>query len=394
MTTASRLTLAWLSLTLFMEALIYGLITPLAPYYARTLHLGAGQLGLFFAVYSVALFAASFPSGSACDRLGHRPVLAAGLLLLAASTMLFALVQGLWWLVLARVLQGAAGAAIWTAALAAATSLLPTKQRGSGLGWLMAVTGLGTIAGPVFSGAAFHSLGYAAPFLVTAGIVLLLTLPALGRFLPQTGRESRKPSSYGQVTDLKMIMIILLVAASSFSFGMLEPLLPLHLADRFAQNSRDIGLMFGYMSLVYFGTRPLWGYLGDRRGYPTLILPGLLVTALSLPTLGLAPDLVSLYLAAGIFSAACCAMTTPCLPLLAEYSDQKGEESYGRSYALVNAAYSVGLLLGPAAGGWLTDWFSFHGALLTFSLLLLLLGAGFYRYSMPHKPNPTHRPNR
>ncbi|WP_018084941.1 MFS transporter [Desulfurispora thermophila] len=385
----TRLTLAWLSLTLFMEALVYGLITPLAPYYARELNLSAGQLGSFFAVYSLALFAASFPAGSACDRLGHRPVLAAGMLLLAASTLLFALVHNLWWLVLARVLQGAAGAAIWTAALAAATALLPRQQRGSGLGWMMAVTGLGTIAGPVFSGVAFHSLGYAAPFFSTAGLVLVLALPAFGRSLSETNREAQEQSGYGNLADMKILMIILLVAASSFSLGMLEPLLPLHLTNRFHQNSRDIGLMFGYMSLVYFGTRPFWGHLGDKKGYLPLILPGLLVTAISLPALALAPDLVSLYAAAGVFSAACCAMTTPCLPLLAEYSDRKGEESYGRSYALVNAAYSVGLLLGPAAGGWLTDCFSFSGALLAFSLLLLLLGAGFYKYTARTRQTPS-----
>lgn len=123
-----------------------------------------------------------------------------------------------------------------------------------------------------------------------------------------------------------MAVVLLLVTAVSFSFGMLEPLLPLHLAREFNLDSRGIGMVFGAVSLANS------------------------------------------------------AVMTPCLPLLARYSHREGRGTCGRNFALANAAFSVGLLLGPAVGGVVAQFFSFPAAAALCSAILLALGAGILRF--------------
>ena len=377
---ANNLIFILLCASLFVEALLYGLIVPIVPHYARVLHADSGQLGLIFAVYSLALLLGSFPAGIACDRFGRRPVLLTGLVVLVTSTLLFAWVNNVWLLVLSRIFQGAAGAAIWTAGLAAATAMFPQEERGRRLGLMMAVTGLGTIAGPVFSGMVYSAWGYRATFYVTALVILPVVLAFLRFPLPEPERavKGAEPGFSAFLRTLgnpEMALVMLLIIACSFGFGMLEPLIPLHLSREFNLDSRAIGFFFGVISLSYSIVQPLWGYASDRIGYRPVIIAGLTATVLVAPALALAPGVFYVYVAGCMFSIAICAMMTPCLPLLAEYSENSGTESYGRSFGMVNAAYSMGLLLGPAVGGLVARQFSFLGATAVYSVMLLLIGA-------------------
>ena len=381
---ASNLIFVLLNASLFVEALLYGLIVPVVPYYAGVLHADSGQLGLIFAMYSLALLLGSFPAGIACDRFGRRPVLLAGLVVLMVSTLLFAWVNNIWLLVLSRIIQGAAGAAIWTAGLAAASAMFPREERGRRLGLMMAVTGLGTIAGPVFSGIVFSAWGYRATFYVTALAILPVFLAFLRLPLPEPERtaEGEEPGFkelFKSLGDSEIAMVMLLIIAGSYGFGMLEPLMPLRLFREFNLDSRAIGFFFGVLSLSYTIAQPLWGYASDRIGYRPVIIAGLAVTLLVTPALALAPGIFYVYAAGSLFGIANCAMMTPCLPMLAEHSENSGKESYGRSFGLVNAAYSTGLLLGPALGGMVAREFSFLGAAAVYSLILLLIGAGVVR---------------
>ncbi len=376
---AKNLTFVLLNIALLLEALVYGLIAPLVPHYARVLSAASGELGIIFAVYSLALLLASFPAGMACDLWGRRHVLLAGLVMLLTSTLFFAWAQNLWLMIVSRIFQGAAGAAIWTAVLAATASLFPHGERGRRLGLMMAVTGLGTIAGPVFSGLTFKLWGYQAPFLLTALAITPVTLAFVRLPLPETNRDSAAETTglggfLQSLGDKDMALVLLLVTAGSFSFGMLEPLLPLHLSRVFQMDSGEIGVFFGCLSLAYSGVEPLWGYLSDRVGYWRMILTGLTGTVVILPVLALVDQLLILYVTGCLYSFVCCAMLVPCLPLLAKYSDARGGNNYGRHFGLVNASYSVGLLLGPAVGGLVAQYFSFLGAALLYSFLLVVLG--------------------
>lgn len=362
---------------------MYGLLVPLVPYYTQAFEIGSGQLGLIFAVYSLALLSMSFQAGWTCDRVGRKPVLIAGLLFLMISTLMFAWAQSTWLLIISRFFQGAAGAAVWTAGLAAAAATIPPHEQGKKLGFMMALTGLGTIAGPVFSGLLFEEWGYQAPFIGVTLMILPITLGLL--FLPLP--EERKACSnaavgfIGTLKDPRVVLVVLLVSVVSFGLGMLEPLLPLHLTWKFGLDSGDIGIFFGVISLAFSMIQPFWGSVGDRFGYRPLILTGLICSAFLVPVLPLVPRLWLLYLTGCLFGLAINAVITPSLPLLAQYAEQKGAGNVGISFGLVNAAYSVGLLLGPVVGGFIAQNFSFLHAAVLYSVILLSMGGLIGRFN-------------
>ncbi|GBF33582.1 tetracycline efflux protein TetA [Desulfocucumis palustris] len=370
-----------LTAAIFLDSLLYGLIVPIVPYYARELRADPGLLGIIFAMYSLALLLGSFPAGYACDRLGRRPVLLAGLFMLFVSTLSFAWVNNMWLLVLSRFFQGMAGAAIWTAGLAAAAAMFPGEERGGRLGLMLSFIGLGTILGPLFSGFLLSIWGYRAPFFSTALLILPPALAFLWIRLPEpeqpgAGGDAGIFMFFKSLGDPAISLVMLLIVAASYGIGMLEPLLPLRLSRDFGLDSRGIGIIFGVMGLAYSLIQPVWGYLSDRAGHRPVMLLGLAAAAFVAPALALVPGLVYMYVAVCLFSFAASAMLTPCLPLLAEYSEKSGGEAYGKNFGLVNAAYSVGLLAGPAAGGVMAQYFSFLGAIGFYSVLLIIIGAG------------------
>jgi MFS family permease len=82
--------------------------SPLYPVYATAWHLSPLALTIVFAVYVVALLASLVVAGSLSDHIGRRPVLAAGLIGIVVSLVLFAVAGGLGLLILARIVQGLA----------------------------------------------------------------------------------------------------------------------------------------------------------------------------------------------------------------------------------------------------------------------------------------------
>jgi predicted MFS family arabinose efflux permease len=92
--------------------------SPLYAVYAERWGFSSTTLTAVFAVYALALLAALLTTGRLSDRLGRRPVLAAGLAVMAAAMAAFVLAHGVTTLYVARILQGA-GTGIATGAISA-----------------------------------------------------------------------------------------------------------------------------------------------------------------------------------------------------------------------------------------------------------------------------------
>jgi MFS family permease len=82
--------------------------SPLYVVYQARWHFSAITLTTIFGVYALVLLLALLTAGGLSDFIGRKPVLLAGLALLVASMIVFALADGVAWLYAARVLQGLA----------------------------------------------------------------------------------------------------------------------------------------------------------------------------------------------------------------------------------------------------------------------------------------------
>lgn len=370
-----------LSLLVFCDSLLYGLITPLIPYYLNHLHMSTGQIGTAMAAYSASALLLGVPCGRLCDRWGYRRVLILGLGGLLPTIILFFFALSPWSLATARLVQGAAATATWTAALALAAVAVPPSQRGSTMGTIMTASGLGVILGPVWGGIVYHYGSYRAVFasvlppLLLAFIWLILE-PGLRRLEknPLSPANQRSFLPLPVILANRQILIGLLVTiVGSACYGMLEPLIPSYLTRQFGLQEKEIGFIFGAMSLLYTLGAPLYGRVGEMLGEERVILAGNVAVIITLSGLICAPALLPCILFFCAYGPAAGFMHTPVLSYTARALEEDSSSSYGLAYGLLNTAYSIGFFAGPIIGGWLDVRFDFKIAVSFFILLLVAL---------------------
>jgi MFS family permease len=164
--------------TFFMAVTIALYATLQEPINAR---LGQGPLwfGVQFAAVVIANVVLQVPIGRAADRLGRKPFLVGGLVLLAPAVLAQGLVTSPWTMLVARLFHGVSVAMVFAPGLAAAGDLAEEGKSGTTLSVLTMAFGFGTAVGPLASGVLF-GYGFVVPFafgavLAVAALVLVAT---------------------------------------------------------------------------------------------------------------------------------------------------------------------------------------------------------------------------
>lgn len=113
---------------------------------------------------------------------------------------------------------------------------------------------------------------------------------------------------------------------------------------------------------------------------------GLIATACTVPVLGQAWSFGS---ALGFFLFAAAAgafVITPSLAYMGEATNDAGVRSFGVAYGLYNLAWGVGLLGGPALGGFLFERMGFSRLLIAWAPAVALVTIVLGRVRLSHSP--------
>jgi multidrug resistance protein len=359
------------TMTIFADMLLYGLIVPILPSYAADMGVSELAIGVLFGSYSLALLVTTPFFGTLTDRVGRRGPMIGGAVGLVAATLMFAVAASYPALVGARLLQGVAAAATWIAGLALVADLFPAQGRGRAMGIALSGMTVGVLVGPPLGGLLYEWGGYAAPFVVAAAVALV-DGAAIALLLVDPPRAASGRESLARLLGDRAILVAsgaAVVAASTW--GLLEPTLPLHLESAFGVSPTGVGVVFGLATLAYGIATPLVGALSDRWGRRPTMIVGVLGLAGAMPLVGVAPTLVLAVAGMLVVSVAYGCALIPTLPDLAEAVDRRGGGAYGAAYALYNAAYAVGMMAGPVLGGALAEWFGFPVAMAVTGLAVL-----------------------
>jgi MFS family permease len=364
------------ALAFHVDMLLYYLLVPLLPRYAEDLHLNQMEVSLLFGSYAVALLLATFPVAILTDRFGRRRPMLWGLAGLGITTLVFAFSKDFRLLLLARFLQGVAGSATWLPGMALLADHFPAESRGRAMGTAFAAANLGVLLGPPLAGFLDQHVGPSSPFLVGAGLV---ALDALGRaFLLSEVEPARSPRiPFRQLLSSPVIRLFAgAMALGSGLWALLESTMPLDLHHRLGLSPSGIGLCFAATALAHTVTSPLMGRLSDRIGRVPVLRMGLVLVALLLALPALLPKpwmVVGVMMALGSTASF---IMSPCSPAVADQVERMGSQSYASAFSILNLSYSVGLMVGPLAGGALVQ-----GLGLPWALGLAGLGFGAYLWA-------------
>jgi DHA1 family multidrug resistance protein-like MFS transporter len=164
-------------------------------------------------------------------------------------------------------------------------------------------------------------------------------------------------------------------------YGMVIPLFPFYI-EKLGAGGSQLGLLIATSALLELLFGPVWGGVSDRVGRKPILLLGLLGYSLSSLLFGLSTELWMLFASralSGVLSSATTATA------LAYISDRTSERDRGGGMGWLGAAMGLGLIVGPAAGGWLGSdslalpFFIAAGS----SLLALVLAALWLPESLP-----------
>lgn len=357
---SSRATaVALVTLATFVDLLTYSVAVPVLPDLAARLGASPTMIGLLFASFGVTLFAVSVPMGGLSDRIGRRAPMTLALAALAASTLLFAFATSLPWLFAARLVQGAADAMTWVVGLALIADLYPPQERGRIVGIMMAGTSFGLLIGPTVGGWLYEFGGIRTPFIVVAAFTALIGAGFLVIDLPRPTDPVRVPLRRVLAVPAVKACVAAAVIGSA-TIAMLEPVLSLFLAREIHLGPSRIGSVFGAAALVSTLFHPVWGRLSDRYGARVLMLAGLIASACTMPALALVADIWSAALVLVVFWPVLGMAITPSLAYIGDAASEAGVESFGMAYGLYNVAWSIGLMSGPAIGGYLYERIGFR----------------------------------
>ena len=170
-------------------------------------------------------------------------------------------------------------------------------------------------------------------------------------------------------------LIFLTLFIDMIGFGIVIPVLPLYAeGTRIGATPDQLKWIVGIYSLLQVVCAPLLGRISDRVGRRPVLVVSICGTALGFFILGSATTVAMLLLGRIIdgISGGNIATAMACI------ADSTTKENRSRSMGLVGAAFGLGFVIGPALGGWLSQFgvsvpFYFAACLAIVNAVLVLL---------------------
>lgn len=202
----------------------------------------------------------------------------------------------------------------------------------------------------------------------------------------------------------RLLTIFLIVFVDLLGFSLILPQLPYY-AESFGATPLIVGFLVASYAAAQLVGAPLLGRLSDRIGRRPVLLLSVAGTSLGFILLGVAAPLGKLLagsasiqsanvaiLAVLFFSRILDGLTGGNLTVAQAYiADVTDEANRAKSLGLIGAAFGLGFILGPAAGGVLSQWGynvpAFTAALISFLNFLAIL------IFLPESLTPERREN-
>jgi MFS family permease len=180
----------------FLMASAFSMLVPLETQINARLNQTAFDFGLTFSALIVSRLIFQIPFGRMSDRVGRKPLILFGLILMAPATILIGYVGTTFQLIGTRVGQGLASAAIAGPAFAIAADLAAEGGEGRQMSIVTMGFGLGIALGPLLAGLlAVYS--FELPFLI-GGLLSLVGAWVVFRFVPETVQQGNMLQGPGE----------------------------------------------------------------------------------------------------------------------------------------------------------------------------------------------------
>lgn len=352
-------------------------------------------LGVFFASKDICQMAMAPVAGILTSKTSPNVALLLSTVGLGLATAVFAEATTFWQLLFARGAQGAASAAVMCGGMSLIAETHSTNIRGSAIG--LAQTGLagGLLCGPLIGGLLFERLGRKQTFRLAAMIVLANAFAQLilMSFAPperhilsdadkEGGQKKKNAKEMNLLSSSRLLLTncdILAVAASTFAIhavvGVIKPLSQVVLDREFGVSMVHRSIIISIATVTYFISTPVSGWFSDHISRPHLVALSLALMTLSAVCFALRRrfGMLAFNISIGLLGTSMGVAGSSSQSLLADLVDRNNIGSYSMAYALSDVADSLGLIIGPIVGLFLSQHFGASSGVLSVATLCILL---------------------
>lgn len=345
-----------IALIVLVNMLGYGIVIPILYAYSKKFGLSDFDNGLLFAIFSICQFISTPVIGRLSDKYGRRPMLLISIIGTAVSFFMMAFAPNVWFLFLARGLDGLTAGNIPVAFAVISDSTKP-EERAKAFGLVGAALSFGFVFGPAIS-ALTLGFGEGVPFII-AGIITIIAVIATALYLPETNQHMGEVK-HGKMFDLPklwhtlfdpnvgMTFVISLLFFLAFSCAIIYGFQPftLNVLQITQTQNAILFTLFGAVGLITqtLVVQRFSKILGIKRAFSGAML----FTAFSFLIMFFAHSLIVFTIACIILALFNSIVQTLIPTILSQEADARSQGSIMG----LNASYqSIGMILGPILGG-------------------------------------------
>jgi MFS family permease len=350
-----------------------GVVIPAMPFVVESLGLSTGQYGIVVSAFGLAKMFGNVPAAVGVERHGRKPYMTYSLALLAAGVGGIGFASSFEELYFCRLLTGLGVAALSTGGIMILADISTPLNRASTMAPVMSAFSAGAALGPALGGFLVDNVGLQSTFLfvglsylgvaaVNRALLVETRIPPLNaEAIQKTPLGVSARQALGQLVPLLHDPTVRSIVFMNCMYwvalaGAQMTLLPLLLTDvnrPFAMSATHLGSVYMGMSLVQIVGTPLFAHAIDRIGKAPAIVTGCTLISASMATLPHCTDLSSLACTLGVWSVGSSMLSTAPVSLI---SDRVSDEKRAQAIALLRTGGDLGLLVGAASIGAISDF--------------------------------------
>jgi predicted MFS family arabinose efflux permease len=190
----------------FVNIVDFMMVMPLGPDYARALGISTAHIGQIAGSYAASAAIAGIIAARFLDRFDRRRALGVALLGLVVGTAMGAAARGLGSLVFARAIAGAFGGPATSIALSTIADVVPPARRGRAMGAVMGAFSVASVLGVPLGLRLARWGGWRLPFVVVAGMGIVVVMLALLKMPPMRGHIVRDDAGASRGPNLLTLL--------------------------------------------------------------------------------------------------------------------------------------------------------------------------------------------
>jgi MFS transporter, DHA1 family, multidrug resistance protein len=366
---------AILTAVAFTVALGFGIVAPGIPAFACQFGVSVAVAASVISVFALMRVVGALPAGRMVDRFGEPGVMAAGIAVVAVSSILAGFSQSFVELMVLRGSGGVGSAMFSISAQALLLGTVPGSQRGRASGLFSGGFLLGGISGPALGGL-IAAWSLRAPFFIYG---CLLVVPAILsavvlRRVPNRRAAAPRTPARSLVTLGRAVRSRSWRAAASANLadgfaalGVRGALVPLFVREILHRSAIWTGIGFLLFAALNGAALLPGGRIADTLGRRPVIIAGCAVSAVGMVMLALTSGPWAYLAAMAVAGAGSGLLDVAPAAMIGDIIDRDG----GTLVASYQMAGDVGSVIGPVAGGLLVDSASYGAA---FGLAAAVLG--------------------